>query len=317
MLLDNLAATSIKKRCQSCIRQVAVQAFADLQSVALHKEPLGLREIPVKRMKIKGAVTYVSAIAHQLAPVLQQNSVDVAAAIIQQATYGQVSELSTQITLGIEGPGWIRISISAEEIAVWLQQILTIVHSQSTDQSQVVDKAKRVAWNSMNSTDAHEEQDRVMGTQYAYARCCAWLRLAEEAGLSPEHISLANHRWATGMVPSHRQDSGFDRVNPLVPLVMVLIDVIDEMDDVLDELGDRPMQFLPTQSPEIQQRALRWSDRLGETVLTVQANIPLMGVIRGGDRSWAEFFLVLMLITKSVLGCILRDWLCSPAPNAL
>ncbi len=341
MLSSVLAIAPFKKRCQDVIGQATAEMLEKLHSLNFSVEPLDRQGIPVKRMKVETSVTYVSAIAHQWAPVLQQNPAEIAAAVIQQANDDQRSETFYPMTLSAEGPGWIWISIPDSEVVAWLQQMLTTIQRQPFIQSQHTgqgtNRAKGLGkdtwsiWQNINSGLPYQGQETMLRSQYAHARCCAWLRLANHAGLSPEQITVVENDSLIEMPSSGGQTPGIGHENPAmpsvtVPLVMELIDVIDEMNDWLTALDDRSTPAFPgylqpgypqEMQLEIQGKALKMGHQLGDAALALQANLPLMGVIRKGDRSYAEFPTALMLVTKSVLGCLLQDWLCSQAPDFL
>lgn len=318
-----------------------MQVYAKLRDEP-HSEPefeqgCVLSEMPAKRMDVEGRVAYVSAIAHKWSSLLQQPPIELAAAIIHQARSVSPSASSLPLpfspgALSTQSPGWIIVSIPDDGVITWLQHMLAIAQRDLVyhmDEGMIPGQSANHANLCVYPPQAEARHRTILHSQYAHARCCAWLRLAADAGISPEELSIENlYQEAAFLVNKnlfpwmHGSGESSNRATPLMSLVITLMDVVDEMSEVfaggVGEVPDANIAFEPSLgSGVIQQRAIKWAMRLGEVVLRVQADLPLMGVIRRGDRPLAECALCLVLIAKSLLKSILHDCLHCVAPTAL
>lgn len=139
-----------------------------LESNILSEE---LAEIPLIRAKDTQGVIYVSAIALKLANLWNQPAMQIAAAI---AASCRQSQKRFSFSIRVVSPGSIYLQISDWGLANWLQSLRDF---------SVANRNRVISKNLVSPLPTPENAEQIFPVQYAHARCCSLLRLANSEGL--------------------------------------------------------------------------------------------------------------------------------------
>ncbi len=127
---------------------------------------LSRKTMPLHRIQEIKRVIYISAIALKLQKAQQKSPMEIAEAI---ASY---IEPPANFTIHLLPPGWIQFHLNESELAIWLQHL-----NQWPSQTEATEKLR----NPQNRQHLYSANDLFL-VQYAHARCCSLLHLADRSG---------------------------------------------------------------------------------------------------------------------------------------
>ncbi|MEB3213923.1 MAG: hypothetical protein VKL39_21425 [Leptolyngbyaceae bacterium] len=287
-------------------------------------------------------VVYGSAIALQLAPKLQHSSERLA----HQIRQGLSSECSLTASGAIAVPseGWITFSISESCLLEWLRQFVEAsvygaMGSASLrdtggkddgfsrqDQVGVYLANNRFISRSAPSTSEIAEKSKLEGdhlwlSQYAHARCCAWLKILDEQDCIESvsfPITVPVQGAGQGTDSGHTKGRSLDEKYRFEfcehsfqdhASVDLLLGLIDSVDDICESLHSSHQNSWA----EVE----RWLIQLSHRVLNYQATNPIITFLQGSDRPTVEAHRLLMQATRQWLHTLLVEALDRQAPTVL
>ncbi|HIK28524.1 MAG TPA: hypothetical protein IGR89_10715 [Oscillatoriaceae cyanobacterium M7585_C2015_266] len=165
-----------------CLPALAPELLKRLQEgIILYGRTLGMlesaisseviAEVPLIRTKDTQGVVYISAIALKLAKLWNQPAMQIAAAVADRCTQ---SQNRVSFSIRVVFPGSIYLQISDWGLANWLQ---------SLSEFSVVNRNRVASKNLVSLFPTPENAEQIFPVQYAHARCCSLLRLADREGL--------------------------------------------------------------------------------------------------------------------------------------
>jgi len=180
-------------------------------------------------------VLYISGVALQLAKSHNSVAGEIANAIASQIFNTSGGTLLTQIVT----PGWIHIEITHPLLASWLQSIAFGV-SKSSANFVGLKSPIHNNWASVKT----DESSRLFAVQYAHARCCSLIFLAQREGLIAwkQTLPKSDDIWhlgglvATGTLSWLNSDRKLHLHHPAETyLIVELVKAVDEL-----ECADEP-----------------------------------------------------------------------------
>ncbi|MBE9129033.1 hypothetical protein IQ257_02865, partial [Coleofasciculus sp. LEGE 07092] len=186
---SNYSSLSIHGSGNCAAIQHLLQQKLSVALPSLHpgKTPLTLRQIPLRRLSDNSSILYRSAIALQLAPLLQRTALDIAnqlTATLLSFSQNSISQSYLDFKVDVISPGWIQFRLSDRGLATWLQQLIKIP-SLLSNQGNYLDWAFQetggVGDNS-RTVQTCKDSGNLFPIQYVHARCCSLLRLAHRQG---------------------------------------------------------------------------------------------------------------------------------------
>lgn len=265
-----------------------------------HQDFLGTTP-PLKRIRHPTHILYLSAIAHRLVPqygvAATKVATEIAQAITQQNMAGwnqpeQTEPLTTLwqgITVQVTATNDLLFQIHDRAIAIWLNHL---IHHPPTSPLAAVYSASTLLSNPFP-------------LQYAHARCCCLLQLADRTGL----ITLQGSDSATATWQWVKPQSipWLTPTEQLYPNHVAERHLISQLCTVLDQWSERS----PTPKLLIQQ-----AEQLSQAFQVAHRAYPIWGdrSPEAVDRQQAH--LALLLVTQRVLRQLLDD-LEIPAPREL
>lgn len=227
---------------------------------------------------------------------------------------------SDQDSIRVSPEGWIIFSLSEIGLMKWLQQLFSHCSCQQNTHRGVLHQEDSGPMS--HATKEHHRLDaegqlasvrfsKIMVSQYAHARCCAWLRIANDQGVQ---IPLVSGMSASSIGDAH---SLWMHSSSSTDLVLHLLDSVDDVCEFLNANAiDNHQSAVRRDRPSrVEKVAEQWSIRLGETVLAYQAQHPFIGSIRGGDRHTVEGQLSLIQVMQRWLHVLLTNVLRVQAPD--
>ncbi len=253
--------------------------------------------VPLRRFSEESCMLYRSAIAFQLAPLLQLSALDIANQLMtclpttSQYTTGQIClDFSVEVVF----PGWINFRLSDQGLATWLQHLSTEFKVVSSDDKQ-----------------QNQSSENFFPIQYAHARCCSLLRLAHRQGL----IQLSDVDFKTGgwrlvepnPIPWLNDDQEADiRLMTLRLVHPAERNLIALLLDVGDEMG--------TQS---QLHGVKLAKGLSNGFEKFYSSCRIWGEVKTETPKLAQARLGLVAVTQVLLRSLLQDQLSIPVPVEL
>lgn len=289
--------------------------------------------IPIKRMDTGCPVSYVSAIAFQWSRALGQNPLLIATSLVEQVNRSLTKmvkdyraehrsadgaiALQREMIVTVSSPGWIVFEVSAIGMATWLQTLISMrwtqVFKQIDEMALMANTNNTIQANHQNLQQENSQwNDTLMHSQYAHARCCAWLRIAQDAHLRLEQsISslILNHPHQLQIV-----------LQASSALILSLVDVVDDVRHVMSQIesieskegqvaGDRMML--------VRQAAKKWCEQLSNQALAFQSKYSLGEMVHGDEDFDVDFRLALIRLSQLLLKGVLEDVLHEKAPTVL
>ncbi len=254
--------------------------------------------IPLNRTKDIKKVTYISAIAFKLQKTLQQSAPEIAAAI------GHRIQLSPDFTTDVRD-GWIQFALSDTGLATWLQSL----NQWSTPTHRTENPGNSQTGQKMLSTlpATFASTEDVFRLEYAHARCCSLLRLADREKL----IHLSEPSWSGPLA-----DLQIIAPNPIPWLSdrhqLRLVHVtertlIAQLINTLDTLSDFPGQTQPGQ-------LVKLATGLSQDLLIFYSANRIWSEIKIENLALAQARLGLIRATQNVLKFLLEEGLGILAP---
>ncbi len=254
--------------------------------------------IPLNRTKDIRKVTYISAIAFKLQKTLQQSAPEIAEAIAHKI------HLSPDFTTDVRD-GWIQFDFSDTGLATWLQRLNQwSAPTQGTENPGNSQNRQKVL-STLPATFASTED--LFRLEYAHARCCSLLRLADREQL----IHLSEPSWSGAIA-----DRQIIEPNPIPWLSdrhqLRLVHVtertlITQLISTLDTLSDFPGQTQPGQ-------LVKLATGLSQDLLIFYSANRIWSEIKTENLALAQARLGLIRATQNVLKFLLEEGLGILAP---
>ncbi len=162
------------------------------------------KELSLKRARSSTQISYVTAIAHKLAGLLQCSAADVAAQIVDAVSRNTLNQQKHQlkfldypdfpglkdISLKTTESGFIQLDVGHQAIAEWLKLLLyalpDLIHQKDDAGKWILgnsDKTSSKASSSIHPSALEFSPHEIFILQHTYARSCSLLRLAHQEGL--------------------------------------------------------------------------------------------------------------------------------------
>jgi len=270
--------------------------------------PFNLSDFPLHKVRDNTEVWYVSAIAFKLETLWEQSAIAVAEKIItklnhntgasvekkvhpqlNQINLDKLSNLWQESSTWVEPPGWIHWRLNSMGIAIWMQMLI--------EQFCALEQATQTADKDMELENDNQfcsvlTSSEVFSIQYAYARCCSILRMAdrEDGGLRDKHHLANRSEIRSKAIPWLNSDNCLRLTHPCEQ------DLIAQFVLTIDTLSLLPMHLL-----SIQQTAMQEVEHQTPLLLLIQPSEPL--------ESQAGYLTTLTLAQKQALTlsqCFLR-----------
>jgi arginyl-tRNA synthetase len=160
-------------------------------------------KIPLYKGRDDSRVLYISGIALQLSKSENLPSLEIANLIVSHLLVNPNNEYKVQIV----PPGWIHLQVADSTLSIWLQNLSS------------------VSQNSTLNTQRSTLNSPLFTAQYAHARCCSLMRMAQSSGLIPLNSpSLRSIPWLDGDEKLRLHDPASRR------LISKLIEVVDDLE---------------------------------------------------------------------------------------
>ncbi len=285
-------------RCK--LQAAAVLAIQNLGISTFGQKYLELQAIPLRAVKGGKQVVYVSAIALKLANAWNKPVTDIATVIGANLLCGNESKdratnaALQNFTVKVVAPGWIYLQLNDLGTAAWLQRLAQ-------------------APPGVGTLGVEEQMERypcpLFDAQYAHARCCSLLRLADREGMielaqsdgeiRPLFIAIAPHP-----IPWLDSDQKLRLVHPAESnLIFHLLTLLDDLYSL---------------SPS--RHRVDWkksASNLSQVFLTFYSQCRIWGEVKTENPQLAQARLGLILATQPLLHLLLQDLLGVPAPLEL
>ncbi|MEO0373231.1 MAG: DALR anticodon-binding domain-containing protein [Cyanobacteria bacterium P01_A01_bin.17] len=270
------------------------QTLADLLMDAAISLPASLQSIPLKAEARAG--TFVSAVALQLAS--QPSAAEVAQALLAAVPVTQ------GLKLWVKAPAWIYGQFSADAIATHLQQLTA--------------QSPHLLFPNQAALDASFSDPLLFPVQYAHARCCALLYLAQREGLID--LQSGEQGFPTTSTPiSWCTVQGQLRLQHPAEqtLIRALLDFPGALQTPKQAWRSDQWPGVPLPWPLVHQRLARYTQRWGEDFLHFYRDCRIFGEVSQQNRALSQARLGLIAATQRVLAFLLQDLLHLMAPREL
>ncbi|PZD74245.1 Arginine--tRNA ligase [Acaryochloris thomasi RCC1774] len=270
------------------------QTLADLFIDAAISLPASLQSIPLQAEARAG--TFVSAVALQLAS--QQSAAEVAQALLAAVPVTQ------GLKLWVKAPAWIYGQFSADAIATHLQQLTAF--------------PPRLPLPSPAALDASFSDPLLFPVQYAHARCCSLLCLAQREGLID--LRAGEQRFPTISTPISwctAQDQLRLQHPAEQTLIRSLLDFPGALQTPKQVWRSDQWPGVPLPWPLVHQRLVRYTQQWGEDFLHFYRDCRIFGEVSQQNRALSQARLGLIATTQRVLAFLLQDLLHLMAPEEL
>jgi arginyl-tRNA synthetase len=261
--------------------------------------PILTREnIPLNRTKDIRKVTYISAIAFKLQKAQQQSAPEIAEAIAHKI------HLSPDFTTDVRD-GWIQFDLTDTGLATWLQRLNQWSAPTQGTENPSNSQNRQKMLSTLPATFASTED--LFRLEYAHARCCSLLRLADREKL----IHLSEPGWSGPIA-----DLQIIEPNPIPWLSdrhqLRLVHVtertlITQLISTLDTLSDFPGQIFGTQ-------LVKLATGLSQDLLIFYSANRIWSEIKTENLALAQARLGLIRATQIVLKFLLEEGLGILAP---
>lgn len=254
---------------------------------------LSRKTMPLHRIQEIKKVIYISAIALKLQKAQQKYPMEIAEAI---ASY---IDPPANFTIHLLPPGWIQFHLNESELAIWLQHL-----NQWQSQTKTTEKLR----NTQNRQHLYSANDLFL-VQYAHARCCSLLRLADRSG------AIALSEPLSAEIPDMRiiSPNPIPWLNARNQLRLVHISertLISQLVTTLDTLSGFTRETSPTQ-------VVKLATGLSQNFLTFHRANRIWGEIKTANLALAQARLGLISSTQTVLKLLLEVCLGVFAPTEM
>lgn len=246
------------------------------------------RHIPLYRAKDDNQVLYVSGIALRLSRASNIPALEIATVVSSQLVRqvesssgvpaldaGSYNRTADDFTVQVIPPGWIHLHIREPAIASWLQRLACMPPEPS---------------NYLTSPPPLGNTSRLFAVQYAHARCCSLVRLADRDGtLTLEPIPWLNSKEQLRFChPTERA------------LIAALVEVLDDL-------------YCPSPSRQM----INWEKaalNLSQAFQNFYSCCRIWGEVKIENIHLAQARLGLVMATRSVLRLLLQNLfgICTP-----
>ncbi|MEA5581542.1 glutamate acetyltransferase [Nodularia harveyana UHCC-0300] len=255
-------------------------------------------KFPLYQGSDNSRILYISGIALQLSKSHNQPTLEIANHIVSHLlTKGEGA-----FRLQIVSPGWIHLELTHGFLATWLQSL--VVSNVATDKEMGTSKITR------------QNQSRLFSIQYAHARCYSLLLLAHREGLIKLTEAIAEINDNSGFyqtsfasllsaeeIPWLNDDQKLRLIHPAEGcLISELVKVVDYL-----EFADLTAR-------------VNWEKfalDLSQAFESFWCQCRIWGKVKISTPELAQARLGLMIVTQSVLRCLLVDKLGAVAPISL
>jgi len=300
-------------------------------------------------------VRYVSAIALQLSSKLHQDPKCIADTLVMQLVQDS-DRLLIPDAITASPEGYITVSLSEPILLQWLKQLSDALSAFTSRQPPNLDvDCSRQAYSacplstdpqtaSFTNPDVHPPKNSEVQrhhpstlflSQYAHARCCAWLRMLEEPvfreTFSTKRVSSKRDRWTEqgnewteiwGDRPFQTLNCSWFGGMPAVDLMLNLLDSVDAICDeglkhgycdVWSALADPRDRDDCLIAPMVE----KWLLQLSQQVLAFQAENPPGVFMQSSDRQTVDVNRLMVRATQQWLQILLTNILAVRAPTFL
>jgi arginyl-tRNA synthetase len=308
-LLANCAAIKqlLQQQILGGLSEICITA-ADLHS----ETELMPENIPMHRVSDDNCVVYQSAIALWLSPHLQQSAFDIANRLM--ASFPAVSQESSNqmvldFTVEVMFSGWINFRLSDRTLATWLQHLIQTSPSRGLEEREISNQYLEEVdiTHQMQLPKSQKDTHKLFPIQYAHARCCSLLRLADQQGLvqlSDSDFKTAN--WLIvepNPIPWLSDEQGVDTVQrPLRLVHPAERRLIARLLDLQDEMNSLEWH-----------KAIKLANALSEDFQRFYSSCRIWGEVKIQTPKLAQARLGLIAVTKRLLRSLLQDQLGIPA----
>ncbi len=268
------------------IKQLLRQGLMAELSLAQDQLKLFMPEtmvIPLLRAKDEQRVFYISAIAYKLAQLdqipTQEVAIRLATHLSDLSIISPDGRLELEFAVEVVGPGWIHFQLSDRSLADWLQGIIQGVWSVKGQ-----------------LPDAIGVSESLFLSQYAHARCCSLLRLAQR-----ERIIALD---PAPVIPWLNSRGQLQLQKPAeLKLIVQLVDLLDVVCCPTRAIGTQDLIKLANTLSRSFTEFHRYCQIWGE----VQQINPQISIVRLG----------LVMVTQKILQLILETFLGVYSPEEL
>ncbi len=282
---------------------------------------------PLRRVRGITKIAYRSAIAHKLAKTSERSAMSWATEITNQLqkpqrikapwrsnSSSEIAPISGEFSVRILPPAEIYFEITNSGLASWLQFLL---HTLLEEDFHLITSSKSDFVTDVPSVGLPRQQDstlrNVFVCQYAYARCCSLLHLAEAQRLcdwqSQRNIKNTGGTAIATQIPWLTPQGDWRLSHPAEQAL------IAELVTTLDTLANWAMSA--TTTPGEPKVLLKLVTRLSETFLAFHSACRFWGEPQKTAVELVQARLGLVEVTRSLLGILLRDGLKVIAPTEL
>lgn len=295
-------------------------------------------QIPLQRVKGKIPILYSSAIALQLAKPCQQTPLALAAAIAEQfasvaiaqdlpkfSGWESYDQIVRNFTVKAEPSGWLYFELASSGLAAWLQWLTQLDELLAQPERHAMHSRFAATETSANaSVVPRSHVFDAFAVQYAHARCCSLLRLADTQNQVAGSLSNTKE----GNLPDLSLP---DAIAPSIPwlnaqgelrfshaaeqhLIFALIDTVDELGSLMGA-AIAPSPTLEWQFWQFKVEKL--AAALAQAFLHFYDACRFWGEVRQQDPDLVQARLGLVLATQLLLQFMLRECLGLNAPTEL
>lgn len=271
-------------------QQLADRLFAAVLPVAD-----SLSSIPLQTDSRSPLGTFVSPIALQLAG---QPPAELAQDIVTAVPETQ------GLKLWVKPPGWIYGRFCEDAIATHLQQLIT--------------ESPRLSFPCQAPLDDSLSDPLLFPAQYAHARCCSLLYLAQREGLIELQFCEQGFPTIANSIPGYIEQKQFRCPHPAEQtLIRHLLEFPGALQTPKRAWRNERRSGVPLPWPLDHQHLVRYTQQWGETFLTFYRDCRIFGEVSQQNLPLSQTRLGFAAITQKVLAFLLQDLLHLIAPKAL
>lgn len=238
------------------------------------------RRIPLHRAKNDNRVLYVSGIALQLSGDRNIPALEIATALS--------SKLVVDITVEVVPPGWIHLEVTEPKLAAWLQYL---VQGEQMSPHLLVPPSSVLESSDRRKPPLRLSASRLFAVQYAHARCCSLMQLAQHENLITHPIPWLNDHKLRFCHPAERA------------LIAQLVGLLDDL-------------YCPSPSHQ----PINWEKaalNLSQAFQTFYSCCRIWGEVKVQAPHLAQARLGLVMATQVILQLLLQDMFGVYAPLEL
>ena len=281
--------------------------------------------VPLQRAKKSTQILYVSAIAFKLEKICQIPAVNIATQILthlgedlpvgeQTVDPSPLAIFWQNFVVTVVPPGWIQFQLLDPGLAAWLQWLV--------DTPLEPDQFPPDRFRSNQGTYLRQANDSsdLFEVQYAHARCCSLLRLAQQEGLiqlrqvnpfswqistpTPVPWLQFTSTGSTAAQTCNQKGQVGGQLRLLQPAEQLLISqLVTLLDELCCSTRQRPV--------------LKLAIALSQAFQNFYRTCRIWGEVKATERQLAQARLGLVLISRSLLRFMLQDLLGVSAPEEL